>query len=250
MTAVPMPCARCDLPGYPTGAELLCATHGAVPDAAAVEALVTAGGTQPLPGGAPRSSGDTRPVAGGAPPSPSGSSSLGLADGTSLWPVAGGGSLWPVVTGAFIAAGLAHAALQAYSIWALRRADAALHDPATTPPLDDAFRTAADAVSLARTGLWSYLACFLLWLLLTGATATRLGLDRRAALRHWTILVWRIALVPTLTLAILNDHLSPTWPAAHAALAFAVFHLLTTALLLTYTTVVRRRLRPFFPGPS
>ncbi|MEV4135914.1 hypothetical protein AB0J72_27575 [Dactylosporangium sp. NPDC049742] len=105
-------------------------------------------------------------------------------------------------------------------------------------------------MSLARTGLWAYLACFLLWLLLTGATATRLGLDRRAALRHWTILVWRVALVPTLTLAILNGHLSHTWPAAHAALAFAAFHLLTTALLLAYTTVVRRRLRPFFPSPS
>ncbi|MFF5228643.1 hypothetical protein [Dactylosporangium sp. NPDC000521] len=151
-----------------------------------------------------------------------------------------------MATGAFVAAGLAHAALQAFSIWALRRAETALDRPATTlPGLEDALRTAADAVSLARTGLWAYLACFLLWLLLTGATATRLGLDRRAALRHWTILVWRVALVPTLALAILSGHPSRhTWQAAHAALAFAVFHLLTTALLLTYTVIVRRRLLP------
>ena len=43
-----------------------------------------------------------------------------------------------------------------------------------------------------------------------GTTATRLGFDRRTTLRHWTVLVCRVALVPTLVFAVLSGQPSPT----------------------------------------
>lgn len=201
-----MPCVRCGQPGYATGADLLCATHGGVPDAAAVEALVAAGGPSPL---------------------------------------------WQVLTAGFAVLGAVQAGLQAVNIWALRRADAAIYAVATLPraEVNDALRAASAAGSLARDALWAHLLLFLLWLLMIGAVAARLGLDRRAVLRHWTILVWRVALVPTVVFSILAGHPDPTdWDAVRAvnenAIAFSVTHILTTALLVAYTIVVWRRLRP------
>ncbi len=201
-----MPCVRCGQPGYASGADLLCATHGGIPDAAAVEAIVTAGGPSPL---------------------------------------------WQVLTAGFAALGAAQAALQAVHIWTLRRTDAII-DQVTTLPSDqvaDALRSTAASGELARDGLWGYLTLFLLWFLMIGAVATRLGFDRRTVLRHWTILVWRVALVPTLVFAILAGKPDPTdWDAIRAvnanAIAFSVAHILTTALLVAYTVIIWRRLRP------
>ncbi|MET7421472.1 hypothetical protein [Dactylosporangium sp. NPDC005555] len=186
------------------GGGLLCATHGGVPDAAAVEALVAFG----------------RPS-----------------------------RLWQHLTAVFLAAGAVHSILQVVNIWALHRADAAADTSAPEPQAADAFRLATDIGSAARDGLWAYLLVFLLWFLMISATATRLGLDRRTTLRHWTLLVWRVALVPTLVFAILSGRPSPTdWETVRAvnqnAVAFSAFHLLTTALLMTYVAVVWRRLRP------
>lgn len=201
-----MPCVRCGQPGYASGAGLLCATHGGIPDAAAVEAIVAAGGPSPL---------------------------------------------WQVLTAGFAALGAAQAALQAVNIWALRRADTVIDHVATLPRAEvaDALRSASAAGSLARDGLWGHLTLFLLWFLMIGAVATRLGFDRRAVLRHWTILVWRVALVPTLVFSILAAKPGPSdWEAIRAvnqnAVAFSVTHILTTALLVAYTVVVWRRLRP------
>ncbi|WP_327011020.1 hypothetical protein OHA72_29375 [Dactylosporangium sp. NBC_01737] len=201
-----MPCVRCGQPGYASGADALCATHGGVPDAAAVEAIVAAGGPSPL---------------------------------------------WQVLTAGFAALGVAHVALQAMNIWALRRADAVIDDVATLSRTEvaDALRLTSATGPLARDGLWVYLTLFLLWLLMIGAVATRLGFDRRTVLRHWTILVWRVALVPTLVFALLAGHSDPAdWAAVRAvnqnAIAFSATHILTTALLVGYTTVVWRRLRP------
>ncbi|MEV4508364.1 hypothetical protein AB0K00_05340 [Dactylosporangium sp. NPDC049525] len=206
MTVVSMPCVRCGQPGYASGADLLCATHGGIPDAAAVEAIVAAGGPSPL---------------------------------------------WQVLTAGFAALGAVQACLQAVNIWALQRADAVIDDVSTLPRTEvaDTFRVASAAGSLARDGLWAYLLLFVLWFLMIGAVATRLGFDRHTVLRHWTILVWRVALVPTLVFSVLAGHLDPTdWDAARAvnqnAVAFSAAHILTTALLVAYTTIVWRRLRP------
>jgi hypothetical protein len=191
VTVVSMPCVRCGQPGYAPaeGHGLLCATHGGVPDAATVKAIVTGGGPSPL---------------------------------------------WRRCTGGFVAAGVAQAAIQAVNIWALRRADA----PGFT----------TDVAAFARGALWVHLGLFLLWMLLAGSVATRLGHDRHAVLRHWTVLVWRVALVPTIVFSILAGRPGPTDPeTAQAvddnAVAFSAAQILTTALLVAYTVVVRRRLR-------
>jgi hypothetical protein len=210
VTVVSMPCVRCGQPGYTSDAGLLCATHGGVPDAAAVEAIVAAGGPSPL---------------------------------------------WRLLTAVFAAAGALQAAAQAVNIWALRRADAAVVEVATLPRAEvaDALRLASVTGALARDGLWAYLILFMLWFLTVGAVATRLGHDRRVLLRHWTILVWRVALVPTLAFSLLAAHPDPAdWEAVRAvnqvAIAFSATHILTTALLVAYTGVVWRRLRPVWPG--
>lgn len=190
-----MPCERCGQPGYAAGAELLCATHGGVPDADAVRALVAAGGPSPM---------------------------------------------WQLVTGGFVLLGVAQAGLQAVNIWALRRVDAGNLD--TLP--GDTLRAAAESAALARDGLWAWLILFMLWFLMIGAVAERLGFDRRAVLRHWTILVGRVALVPTLVFAALSGPPDGVDQGTGNAIAASMAHILTTALLVAYAVIVWRRLRP------
>ncbi|MFC4043725.1 hypothetical protein ACFO1B_35325 [Dactylosporangium siamense] len=192
-----MPCERCGQPGYAAGAELLCATHGGVPDADEVRALVDAGGPSPL---------------------------------------------WQVATAGFVLLGVAQVGLQAVNIWALRRADAA--HLGLLPGAEDTLRAATEAGLMARDGLWACLILFLLWFLMIGVVADRLGFDRRAVLRHWTILVGRVALVPTLVFAALSGRPDGAdWETGNA-IAASCAHILTTGLLVAYAVIVWRRLRP------
>lgn len=216
-----MPCVRCGQPGYASGAGLLCATHGGIPDAATVAAMV--------------------------------------AVGTPTF-------LWQVFTGAFALAGVGYGLLQAANVWTL----------SSLLPPGELSRSARDA-------LWAYLTMFLVWFVTVGGIATRLGHDKRIVLRHWTVLVWRVALLPTLAFTLLSDpastDLSLTADSAsgadaaaasaavsagasvgasvgasavaeaslavnQAAIAFSTAQVLTTALLVAYTAIVWRRLRP------
>ena len=157
---------------------------------------------------------------------------------------------WQVLTAGFVAAGAAHAALQAMNIWALRRADAAIDTwpRGLRPPTPARSHHRHRLCRPRRAG--AYLMLFLLWLLMIGAVATRLGFDRRTVLatgpsscgaspscRPWCSRSWPA-----------SPRRPSFWAAVRAvnqnAIAFSAIHILTTALLIAYTAVVWRRLRP------
>jgi hypothetical protein len=57
--------------------------------------------------------------------------------------------------------------------------------------------TAASVFQLIFLG---YIAAYLLWFFLTRKTAERYGADRRAIVRHWTLTVWRVAILASVLL--------------------------------------------------
>jgi hypothetical protein len=158
----------CSEPGFPTGDGHLCATHGGRPPSG------TPADGGPLPGS----------VAAAAP------------------------GWWQALTWGLVAVALGYVGLIGVRIWALAHEDGIVDqlaaDPRSIDPVAlERFLTFVASVDHYYSALlFVYLVFFLAWIVTVHRVVTRLGHDRRAVLRHWTFIVWRVTMVPVVLLAV------------------------------------------------
>ncbi|MER7007092.1 hypothetical protein ABT297_29195 [Dactylosporangium sp. NPDC000555] len=280
----------CGASGHDTGGTFLCIRHGGVPSAAFVAALVggaDAGGQRRAPGRTPAEPGE--PDVGGPwlPDLPDGAlprwpdarvdEAPGVAGRAAIGPGAGEPdgvaeeieeiedrppAGMRVYTWLFVAVTALHAVLLVVAVLVLRREDEVLRRYAAEPASIDRPSAAAvfelvDRVAGAVTvALWVTLLMFAVWFGIVGRVADRQGRDRRALLRHWTYLGWRLALVPLVVYLFVEAARDETGPADrtafvaealtanHTAAVFAWLRIVMLALLTAFVVVVWRRLNP------
>ncbi|MFG2044149.1 hypothetical protein [Dactylosporangium sp. NPDC048998] len=289
-----MPCVTCGAPGHDTGGTFLCIRHGGVPSAAFVAALV--GGAD---GGGPRRASDRTPAEAdepdvGGPWLPDlpdvalprwPDERVGAATGAAGRTTTGPGTGEPdgvaeeieeiedrppagvrVYTWLFVAVTTLHAVLLVVDVLVLRREDEVLRRYATEPASIDRPSAVAvfelvDRVAGAVTvALWVTLLMFAVWFGIVGRVADRQGRDRRAVLRHWTYLGWRLALVPLVLYLFADAARDETGPADrtafvaealtanHTTAMFTSLRIVMLGLLTAFVVVVWRRLNPHEPG--